>query len=82
MGQLALALADPAARAEFGHLFDESRLVHVSSLDFLTLSSLAPFWVANDAAARGWKGPALALACLPVVGPAAYLCLRPRAAAG
>lgn len=54
------------------------------SLDFLTLTALAPFWMANDAALRKWKQresllPVLSV--LPVLGPAIYLCLRPRAQA-
>lgn len=66
----------------FGHLLDESRFVHVTSLDFLTLSALMPFWMNNDAAARGWDKresyvPFLSL--VPVFGPLVYLLLRPKA---
>ena len=74
--------AGPQAWAEFGRLFDESRLVHVTSLDFLALSSFIPFWVSLDAGARRWSGgPSLAaaLGAVPLVGPALYLALRPRA---
>lgn len=52
------------------------------TIDFLTLSTLAPFWMSNDAALRKWdKQDSLlpALCVLPVLGPAIYLCLRPRA---
>lgn len=76
------ATAGPAAWAEFARLFDESRLVHVTSLDFLALSSFIPFWVSLDAGARRWKGGssvAAALGVVPLVGPALYLALRPRA---
>ena len=45
------ATADAAQWDTFGHLFQESRLVHVTSVDFLTLNLLAPFWVWNDAQA-------------------------------
>eukprot|EP00887_Chlorella_sp_A99_P005755 scaffold1.g5755.t1 len=74
--------AGPAAWAEYGRLLEESRFVHVTTLDFLTLTSLAPFWMANDAELRKWEGrdkllPVLSL--IPVLGPAMYLCLRPRA---
>ncbi|KAK9823772.1 hypothetical protein WJX72_005409 [[Myrmecia] bisecta] len=76
------ATAGGAAWAEYGRLFDESRFVHVTSVDFLTLSCFAPFWMYNDASARQWEPrdkllPILSL--LPVVGPAIYLVLRPRA---
>mmetsp|Transcript_16127 Transcript_16127/g.34903 ORF Transcript_16127/g.34903 Transcript_16127/m.34903 type:complete len:271 (+) Transcript_16127:1-813(+) len=62
-------------------LFDESRLVHVTTLDFATLTALAPFWMSNDAQLRDWKDrekllPILSV--LPVVGPAVYLLLRPK----
>lgn len=54
----------------------------MTSIDFLTLTALAPFWMWNDAALRKWEPrdkvlPLLSV--LPVVGPALYLCLRPRA---
>lgn len=55
--------------------------MHVTTLDFLTLTALAPFWMWNDASLRKW-GPRDALlpvlSVLPVVGPALYLLLRPR----
>ena len=76
------ATAGPAAWAEFGRLFDESRLVHVTTLDFLALSSFIPFWVSLDAGSRRWSGGAsvaAALGAVPLVGPALYLALRPRA---
>ena len=73
--------AGPVAWAEFGRLFDESRLVHVTSLDFLALSSFVPFWVSLDAGSRRWSGSpfAAALGAVPLVGPALYLALRPKA---
>ncbi len=52
------------------------------TVDFLTLTTLAPFWMANDAALRKWdKQESLLpiLSVLPVFGPVIYLCLRPRA---
>ena len=36
-------------------LFDESRLVHISTIDCCILTALAPFWMSNDAELRGWK---------------------------
>ena len=56
--------------------------VHTMSLDFLCLTTLAPFWMSNDAQLRGWdKRDSLVplLSCVPVLGPALYLLLRPRA---
>lgn len=58
------------------------RFINVMTLDFLTLSALAPFWMSNDATLRRWEGrdsllPLLSV--LPVLGPCIYLCLRPRA---
>lgn len=72
------ATAGEAAWTDFGHLFMESRFVHITSVDFITLSLLAPFWVWNDAQVRRWDSPLLPV-CLavPVLGPAAYLVLRP-----
>ncbi|KAG2487273.1 hypothetical protein HYH03_014114 [Edaphochlamys debaryana] len=63
-------------------LFDESRLVHVTTIDFATLTLLAPFWMELDASGRNWsqRGSLLTvLSFLPVVGPCIYLLLRPKA---
>ncbi|GLC40154.1 hypothetical protein PLESTB_000791900 [Pleodorina starrii] len=63
-------------------LFDESRLVHVSSVDFATLTALAPFWMDNDATGRNWDKRSQLLpilSVLPVIGPCIYLLLRPKA---
>ncbi|EFJ48269.1 hypothetical protein VOLCADRAFT_60480, partial [Volvox carteri f. nagariensis] len=67
---------------DYFKLFDESRLVHVTSIDFATLTALAPFWMENDATGRNWARrsqvlPILSL--LPVIGPCIYLLLRPKA---
>ena len=59
-------------------LFDESKFVHVTSLDFCALSALAPLFLWNDAEKRG-AGWALPLAAIPMLGPLIYLILRPRA---
>lgn len=68
------------AWAEFASLFYESRFVHITSIDFLTLTLLAPFWVANDAQERNWDAEyfVFAVIFLPLLGPALYLLLRPR----
>ena len=79
------ATAGGAAWSEFIGLLQSSRFTHVMTIDFLTLTTLAPFWMTNDAELRRWeRRDALLplLSVLPVVGPAIYLCLRPRATAG
>lgn len=68
--------------AEYLRLLQESRLVHVTTVDFLTLTSLAAFWMDNDATCRKWSGKENLLPILsviPVIGPAVYLVLRPKA---
>eukprot|EP00798_Chlamydomonas_sp_ICE-L_P016492 gene16492-22718_t len=48
------------------NLFDESRLVHVTTLDFTILTALMPFWMYNDAEARSLPGgQLLAISGLP-----------------
>lgn len=92
---LIAATAGESAWTEYLRLFDESRFVHVTSLDFCALSAFLPFWVSNDAAARKFGGSgsggssgggsgngatlAAAMAAVPLVGPALYLVLRPKA---
>lgn len=51
---LALTAGAPAWE-EYGHLFDESKLVHVTTLDFMLLTAFAPFWMWNDAQLRNWE---------------------------
>ena len=65
----------------FVRLFDESRLVHATTLDFSLFSLLAWYWIAHDARARGFAQPgaAAALGSVPVLGPILYLIIRPRA---
>ena len=56
VGLWALALtAGGAAWVDYSHLFDESKLVHVTTVDFFLLSAFAPFWMYNDAQLRDWK---------------------------
>lgn len=53
--------------------------MHITSIDFVTCSVLAPFWIWNDAQARKWESPLLPVVlALPFVGPALYLAVRPR----
>ena len=56
VGLWALALtAGGQAWVDYSHLFDESKLVHVTTVDFFLLSAFAPFWMYNDAQLRDWK---------------------------
>lgn len=74
------ALAGADQWTEMLQYVRESKFIHVMSVDFLTLSSLAPFWVYNDMATRRWleKGSwLLPLSVVPFFGPALYLVLRP-----
>ena len=50
-----LLCAGPEAWQAYFRMFDESRFVHVTSLDFCFLTLLAPFWVLNDASKRQWS---------------------------
>jgi hypothetical protein len=79
IGKAALAGSD--SWVEYGRLVQESRFVHTTTLDFLTLTTLAPFWMYNDAQLRRWKNKGLLplLCALPVIGPCMYLVLRPKA---
>lgn len=71
----------PAWNAYF-KLFDESRFVHVTSLDFCALTALTPFFLYTDAEKRQWEArdigvPVLSL--IPLIGPLLYLIIRPKA---
>ena len=48
------AAAPGADWVQYFRLFDESRFVHVTSLDFAALTLFCPFWMWNDAQRRGW----------------------------
>ena len=83
-----LSMADPAAAlSDYAELFGSSKLVHVSSIDLLVLSAFAFEPIREDMARRGWWDEAaegtnnlarlLAFSLVPVLGPAAYLVLRP-----
>ena len=52
---LQAALAGGEAWTEYFQLFNESRFVHVTSLDFAALCLSAPFWMWNDAEKRQWQ---------------------------
>lgn len=66
--------------ADFIHLWQTSRFIHVMSLDFCMLSLVFPAMLVADINRRGvstqtplFWGAAL----VPLLGPLAYLCLRP-----
>ncbi|KAF8007250.1 hypothetical protein BT93_K1295 [Corymbia citriodora subsp. variegata] len=76
------AVAGGAEWREFLQYFRESKLIHVTSIDFTLLSAFAPFWVYNDMSSRKWyeKGSwLLPLSAVPFLGPALYIILRPAA---
>lgn len=75
------AVAGSGQWSDYLQLFSVSRFVHVTSIDFTTLCFLAPFWMENDAKLRKWEGKDTILpilTCVPVLGPALYLVMRPR----
>lgn len=76
----ALSAGIPAWNAYIQY-FDESRFVHVMTLDFLALTMSAPFFMSWDANMRNWSQRSFGvpvLSLLPVVGPCVYLMLRPK----
>lgn len=66
--------------ADFIHQWQTNRFIHVMSLDFCLLSGLFSTLLGDDMARRGWFQPTRywAIACVPLLGALAYLCLRPR----
>lgn len=76
------ATAGGAAWLEYLRQFDSSRLVHATSVDFALCTLLAPFWMSNDAEGRKWEQRSALvplLSMVPLLGPAVYLLLRPKA---
>ena len=72
------------ALSDYIDLAASSKLVSVSSVDFLILSLFAFEPIKEDMSRRGWWGcygennvGRLAAFCFPVLGPAAYVLLRP-----
>jgi len=47
--------AGGTAWLQYLQLFDQSRLTHATSLDFVLLTLLMPFWMSNDAERRNWE---------------------------
>ena len=82
-GGLLTQLSDGALQG-YADLFSSSKLVSVSTVDFLILSLFAFEPIKEDMSRRGWWGcygendvGRLAAFCFPVIGPAAYVLLRP-----
>lgn len=65
--------------ADFLQLFGSSRFAHISSLDFTVLSLCNYATISEDMRRRDWFSPgkAMAFTAVPLLGPAAYLLLRP-----
>ena len=64
--------------SDFVHQWQNSRFIHVMSLDFVILSLLFPTLLGDDMARRGWKDNQLFwLFAMPLFGALIYLCVRP-----
>jgi len=76
-----IATSSSGEWSQYLQLFNNSRLVHMTSIDFVTLSLCAPIWLLNDAEKRRWKYAdilPLILGLIPCIGPCLYILLRPR----
>jgi hypothetical protein len=64
---------------DFIQQWQTDRFIHVMSLDFCLLCLVMPALLGDDLARRGIKNPLIfwAIALVPLLGPLAYLCLRP-----
>ena len=51
---LKMAICGGEEWTAFFQYFNESRLVHNSTIDFISLVVLLPFWMNNDANVRQW----------------------------
>lgn len=81
-GLLVYALtAGPSAWNVYAQYFDESKFIHIMSIDFTALVSFLAFFMCWDADKRDWDGRGYGvpvLAAIPILGPLVYLLLRPR----
>lgn len=68
----------------FAQQWQTNRFIHVMSLDFCLLCLLFPALLGDDLARRGIQKPQWfwPVALIPLLGPLAYLCLRPPLAQG
>ena len=64
---------------EFISQWETSRFINVMSLDFCLLSCLFPILLGDDMTRRGMDNPVVfwSVSLVPLLGPLAYLCLRP-----
>ena len=64
---------------DFGQQWQNSRFIHVMSLDFVMLSLLFPTLLGDDMTRRGWQNNQLfwLFTIIPLFGPLIYLCVRP-----
>ncbi|NJM68565.1 MAG: DUF2834 domain-containing protein [Acaryochloris sp. RU_4_1] len=70
---------------DFMHQWHTNRFIHVMSLDFCMLSLLFPAVLSADMSRRGMSAQTplfWAVALVPLLGPLAYLCLRPSLSSG
>ncbi|CAI5476688.1 unnamed protein product [Closterium sp. Yama58-4] len=77
---ISAATAPSADWLEFLQYFQESLMIHVTSMDFVLVNMFLPFWLFNDMAYRNWAPRdswGVALPFIPVIGPALYLVVRP-----
>lgn len=65
--------------ADFVYQWQTRRFIQVMSLDFCLLSLLFPTLLGDDMARRGVQNASLfwIVSCIPLLGPAAYLIVRP-----
>ena len=63
----------------FGQQWQNSRFIHVMSLDFCLLCLLFPTLLTDDMARRNIKNPQLfeLISLIPLFGALIYLCVRP-----
>lgn len=65
--------------SEYARMWKVNQLVHVMSFDFLALSLLCPWVIKQDWSRRGnFSKATWLLCCVPVLGGALYLLIRPR----
>jgi hypothetical protein len=64
---------------DFVQQWQNSRFIHVMSLDFVMLSLLFPTLLGDDMTRRGWQNQQLfwLFTIIPLFGPLIYLCVRP-----
>lgn len=74
-----LSWTDPAVRQGYANLFHSSAVVHISTIDIFLLSIFYVDPLREDMQRRGYTPDAakVALFSVPVIGPAAWLLVRP-----